>query len=285
MLAMNPFQRSRFLFLLLVTVLTLVPTSSALPEDHVHTENYGGRSMLVYVPLHPTPQGSRAMVIVLHGGMGNAQRIESGRSEHGLNLDAVAEKNEFIVAYLNGTPATRILGDDKLGWNAGGGCCGQPAENNVDDVAYIKGAVDFLVAKYGIDRTCVFGIGHSNGAMMTQRLLCETSLYAAGIAISGPLNLPTATCPAARGKRVLAIHGEDDENVPVVGGRGTKGISRAVYNSEAHSRQVFTSSGATYELHMVKGADHQLDHIGAAIQKADGHTIAEEATRFFGLAK
>jgi len=224
-------------------------------------------------------------VIVLHGGMGNAQRIESGRSEHGLNLDAVAEKNEFIVAYLNGTPVTRLFGDDKLGWNAGGGCCGLSAENNVDDVAYIKGAVGFLVAKYGIDRTRVFGIGHSNGAMMTQRILCETSLFAAGIAISGPLNLPAATCPAARGKHVLAIHGEDDENVPVAGGRGTKGISRALYNSEEHSRQVFTNSGATYDLHLVKGADHQLDHIGTAIEQTEKQTIAQKAARFFGLAK
>ena len=273
------------MFLLLVTALTLVPTLSALPEGHVLTENYGGRSMLVYVPLHPASQGSRALVIVLHGGMGNAQRIESGRSEHGLNLDAVAEKNEFIVAYLNGTPVTRLFGDDKLGWNAGGGCCGLSAENNVDDVAYIKGAVGFLVAKYGIDRTRVFGIGHSNGAMMTQRILCETSLFAAGIAISGPLNLPAATCPAARGKHVLAIHGEDDENVPVAGGRGTKGISRALYNSEEHSRQVFTNSGATYDLHLVKGADHQLDHIGTAIEQTEKQTIAQKAARFFGLAK
>ena len=51
-------------------------------------------------------------------------------------MDEVAKKSGFVVAYLNGTPVTRMLGADKLGWNAGGGCCGVPAENNVDDVGY-----------------------------------------------------------------------------------------------------------------------------------------------------
>jgi poly(3-hydroxybutyrate) depolymerase len=41
-------------------------------------------------------QGTRALVVVLHGGLGNAQRIESKQSENGLNMDVVAEKSGFI---------------------------------------------------------------------------------------------------------------------------------------------------------------------------------------------
>ena len=257
---------------------------SATATDHVSTENYGGRSLIVYIASQLPPTGTRALVVVLHGGLGNAQRIESNESENGLNMDSVAEKNGFIVAYLNGTPVTRFMGADKLGWNAGGGCCGQSAENNVDDVAYVTGAVDYLAGKYGIDRNRVYGMGHSNGAMMTQRLMCETKLYAAAVAISGPLNLETGDCHSARGKRILAIHGADDENVPIAGGQGTQGMSKTSYKSEAHTRQVFTDSGASYELQVVKGADHKLDHIDAAIQKTEGQTIAEKATQFFGLA-
>ncbi len=254
----------------------------AAAANGASVDNYGGRSMVVYVPLRPSP-GSRALVVVLHGGLGSAEHIEAGQAENGLNMDSVAEKNGFIVAYLNGTPATRFMGADRLGWNAGGECCGQPAEKDVDDVGYIEGAVDYLAKKYGIDRGRVFGMGHSNGAMMTQRLMCETKLYAAAVAISGPLNLATANCPAARGQRTLAIHGADDENVPVSGGRGTQGLSKAVYNSEEHSRQVFTNSGASYDLQLIQGADHELEHIDAAIQKAEGRTIAEKAAQFFGL--
>jgi poly(3-hydroxybutyrate) depolymerase len=174
------------------------------------------------------------------------------------------------------------LGADKLGWNAGGGCCGQPAENNVDDVGYITSAVDYLAGKYGIDRSRIYGMGHSNGAMMTQRLMCETNLYEAAVAISGPLNLKTENCPAG-GKRILAFHGADDENVPIGGGRGTKGLSMAVYNSEDRTRQVYTNSGASYDLEIVKGADHRLDHVDAAIRQTEGQTIAEKAAKFFGL--
>jgi polyhydroxybutyrate depolymerase len=247
------------------------------------TDTFDGRDLIVEVPAQLPPAGSRALVVVLHGGMGNASRIESAGAEKGLGMDAVADKYGFIAAYLNGTPVTRFFGNNMLGWNAGGGCCGQSASNNIDDVGYIGHAVAYLAGKYGIDRSRVYGIGHSNGAMMTQRLLCETNLYAAGVAISGPLNVDAGSCPAAKGKRVLAIHGADDKNVPIEGGKGSKGISRAVYKSEAHARQVFTDSGASYTLQIVPGADHKLDDIDAVIQQTEGMSIAEKAARFFGL--
>jgi polyhydroxybutyrate depolymerase len=257
----------------------------ALAQGHdVITEAFGGRDMLVFVPSRLPPKGSRALVVVLHGGLGNAQRIASGQFESGLNMNAVAEKDGFIVAYLNGTPVTRYFGPRMLGWNAGGGCCGLSAENQIDDVGYIEGAVANLEARYGVDPARVFGMGHSNGAMMTQRLMCETRLYAAAVAISGPLNLPATACPDARGKRILAIHGADDRNVPIAGGEGTEGFSRTPYSSEDRSSQTFIASGAAYTLEIVPGADHKLDNIEAVIEQTDGVSIAEKAARFFGLA-
>ena len=256
---------------------------TAATAGELATVGYGGREMLVYAPSALPPSGTRALVVVLHGGLGNAKRIATRQSESGLNLDAVAEKNGFVVAYLNGTPVTRNLGPQFLGWNAGGGCCGQAFEKNVDDVGYIGGAVDDLAGRYGIDRAKVYGIGHSNGAMMTQRLICETGLFAAGIAISGPLNLPTSRCAAASGKRILAIHGADDQNVPVAGGVGPKGLSRLAFRSEEESRSVFEASGATYTLQIVPGADHFLNHLDAAITKGEGVDIAGKAAAYFGL--
>ncbi|MEO6217408.1 MAG: hypothetical protein ABIO86_15365 [Sphingomonas sp.] len=254
---------------------------SARAADSV--DHYGGRDMIVHVPARLPARGSRALVVVLHGGMGNADRIASSQSESGLNLDAEADRDSFVVVYLNGTPVTRFAGARALGWNAGGGCCGQPARNGTDDVAYISGAVGYLAGKYGIDRKHVFGIGHSNGAMMTQRILCETSLYAAGVAISGPLNLAVAQCPSAKGRRILAIHGANDQNVPIAGGRGARGLAQVAWSSEARARQVMTGSGASYDLQIVPGADHMLDHLSAAIAKSEGLTIARKAAAFFGL--
>lgn len=270
--------------ILLSAVLLCSWPHRAEAADRAVADGYGGRTMLVYVPTRLTPAGTRALVVVLHGGLGNALRIESKQSESGLNMDVVADQYGFVVAYLNGTPVTRRLGADMLGWNAGGGCCGLAAENNVDDVDYIQKAVGYLVGKYGIDRSRVYGMGHSNGAMLTQRLLCETTLYAAGIAISGPLNLDTESCPRASGRRILALHGANDDNVPIAGGRGTKGLSNAVYNSEDRSRRIFEHSGATYTLQVVQGADHKLDSISAAIRSTEGQTLTQNAANFFGLA-
>jgi poly(3-hydroxybutyrate) depolymerase len=273
---------NRSLLSLFTGWLLLLGTACVPAHAAATVETYGGRDLIVYVPSSLPPPGARALVVVLHGGLGNAQRIESQQSENGLNMDSVAEKNGFIVAYLNGTPVTRFLGSSMLGWNAGG-CCGQSAKNNVDDVGYIKGAVDYLAGKYGIDRSRVYGMGHSNGALMTQRLICQTNLFAAGVAISGPLDPQFTNCPDARGKRILAIHGADDENVPVAGGKGTKGLSGAVFNSEDAAQQTFRKSGASYDLQVVTGADHKFEHIDAVIQKTEGMPIAQKAARFFGL--
>ncbi len=269
--------------LTILLAITLCACSTSAAAQGITTENIGGRDAILFVPSQLPAKGMRSLVIVLHGGLGNAQRIESGQSEHGLNMDSVAARAGFIVAYLNGTPATRRLSANMLAWNAGGGCCGQPSEQNVDDVRYIQTVVGHLENEYGIDPAHVYGIGHSNGAMMTQRVICETGLYAAAISISGPLNLENATCSAARGKKILAIHGADDANVPVAGGRGTKGVSGAVFNSEERTRQTYASAGATYDLQILNGADHNLQHIEQVLQQTEGHSIAEKAAAFFGL--
>lgn len=242
-------------------------------------ESYAGRSLIVYVPDRLPPAGQRALVVVLHGGMGNAAGIERT-----LALDPVAERDGFIVAYLNGTRVARYMRSIREGWNAGGGCCGLPAKHDIDDVGYIKGAIGYLTREYGIDPGRIYGVGHSNGAMMTQRIMCQTGIYAAAVPISGPLNLQGAECAAARGKRILAIHGARDENVPIAGGRGTKGLSRAVYRSEDRSRESFLKSGASYRLLIVHDADHRLPDVESALKRQTGSSLAETIAQFFGLA-
>jgi polyhydroxybutyrate depolymerase len=243
--------------------------------------NYGDRVLYVHLPSHLPPEGSRSLVVVLHGGLGNAERIASQRSEAGLNMDATADKYGFIVAYMNGTPVARMLGEDKKGWNAGE-CCGMSAANNVDDVRYISGAVQYLARSYGIDLNQVYGMGHSNGAMMALRLMCETELLAAAVPVSGALEIEAKTCPPARGKSILAIRGANDDNVPMAGGKG-KGFSRTDFRSQEYTRQVFAASGARYTLQVLPGAEHRFDTIESAMEKAEGISLAEKAARFFGL--
>ena len=79
-------------------------------EPGVSKDHFGGRELLVYEPYHLPAVGKRALVVVLHGGLGNAAMIEGGLAERGLKMDAVAEKDGFLVAYLNGTKVARLLG-------------------------------------------------------------------------------------------------------------------------------------------------------------------------------
>ena len=244
---------------------------------------YGDRMLYIHVPPRLPPEGSRSLVVVLHGGLGNAERIVSQGSEAGLNMNATADKYGFIVAYLNGTPVARMLGDDKKGWNAGE-CCGMSSANNIDDVRYISGAVQYLARSYGINLKRVYGMGHSNGAMMALRLMCETDLLASAVPVSGVLEVEAKSCPSARGKGILAIRGADDENVPIAGGKG-KGVSRTNFRSQEYTRQVFVNSGARYMLQVLPGAEHRLETIDSAMEKAEGIGLSEKAARFFGLSR
>jgi poly(3-hydroxybutyrate) depolymerase len=248
-------------------------------RENIFKDAYGGRDIILYVPSHLPEKGRRSMIVALHGGMGNAQFMQ----EH-LKMDGVAEKYGFIVAYLNGSLAARRLSDKFHVWNAGGGCCGKPYTDKVDDIGYITEAIHYLEKKYGVDSSRVFGIGHSNGAIMTQTLMCETDLYRKAISLAGSLMAEVDRCPAAQGKEILAIHGKNDLNVPPEGGKGTKGVTNISYRSEADSQAAFRNSGGTYNILWVD-SDHSLEHLAAAIQKSEGVSLAEKEARFFGLSQ
>ncbi len=240
------------------------------------------RTMVVHVPERLPAQGQRALVIVLHGGMGNAERIASEQSEKGLKLDEAADKYGFIVAYLNGTKVSHVFGESRKGWNAGD-CCGVPSQQKVDDVAYITRAVADLREQYGVDARRVYGIGHSNGAMMTMRLICETDVLAAAMPVSGTLESDPAACTHARGKPVLALLGSQDTNVPYAGGKGN-GLSKTAYTSQDFTKEQFLNAGANYHLQLLDGAEHKFETIEKVIEATEGITFAEKAARFFGLA-
>jgi poly(3-hydroxybutyrate) depolymerase len=252
----------------------------ASASAQTHSETYGGRDMLVHVP----PGTPRALVIVLHGGLGNADRIENRMNEAGMNLDALSDKYGFAVAYLNGTPITRFSQVRAFGWNAGA-CCGIPAVNKVDDAGYIAGAVNSLLTRWHIPRDHAFVIGHSNGAMMALRMMCDTRTFAAAISISGALETSGTSCPAAKGARVLAIHGADDTSVPVAGGEGAVSFFTFTFNSEAYTAKIFRDSGASYDLKIVPGAEHALEGIDAALQTSGKPSISNQAVQFFGLSR
>lgn len=264
----------------LIPTLLLAAASAAHAADI--EDRFEDRDILLTVPERLPPEGQRAVIFALHGGGGNATHLRKR-----ITLDEVAEKHGFIVAYLNGTDAGDVLPGMMHAWNTGGSCCGLPVRDKVDDIGYITRAVGYITKKYGVASGKVFATGHSNGSIMTQVMMCKVGLFDAAVTLSGPLNPELERCPAAKGRRILAIHGELDENVPVIGGRGTKGPTKVqqdvIFGAEAHAKEVFEKYGASYTIEIVPGTDHALTHLNDAITEKQGMSVGEKEARFFGL--
>lgn len=166
------------------------------------------RTYALYVPASLQPGVPAELVVALHGGGGNAANLERT-----IGLDAIAEREGFLVVYPDGSGR---LEDILLTWNAGN-CCGYALDEQVDDVGFVRAVVDQLSGMYAIDPHRVFATGMSNGGMMSYRLACEAAdLFAAVAPVAGALNV--ADCEPVEPVSVLAIHGAADQHVLFEGG-------------------------------------------------------------------
>jgi polyhydroxybutyrate depolymerase len=200
-----------------ILVLVLAPMRGAASDDSKHPGSIesGGRTRTYYVHTPPGYDGSEKipLVMVLHGGGGNAESAEkmSGMSD---KADAV----NFLVVYPDGTGG---VGDHFHTWNSGV-CCGYAEKNNVDDVAFLRALLDKLEYEYAVDQKRVYVTGISNGGMMAYRVACTMSDRIAAIApVAGALD---PGCNPSAPVSVIAFHGTEDENVPYNGGVGKKQI-------------------------------------------------------------
>ncbi|HTS18931.1 MAG TPA: PHB depolymerase family esterase [Verrucomicrobiae bacterium] len=188
------------------------------PGDHNLTLTTGGRDRTYLLHLPPVYDGKRSLplVIVLHGGGGNARGAVkmTGFSDK-------ADKEGFVVVYPNGSGRlkTRLLT-----WNSGN-CCGYALDSDVDDVGFIRALIDELVKTRGIDPKRVFVTGMSNGGMMTYRIGCELSDKVAAIApVAGALDVEN--CQPANPVPVIIFHGTADEHVLYNGGEPIRKADR-----------------------------------------------------------
>lgn len=159
------------------------------------------RTYRVYRPAHlddPVP-----LVIMLHGGYGSA-----AKAEQAYGWDAAADAHHFLVAYPD---------SEDRAWNTGGGCCGRPAVEGVDDVAFITAVVHTIEGQVPIDPARVYATGISNGGIMAYTLACDTTLFAA-IGPDSATMLGPCVDPAPLS--VIHIHGTADTRIPYGGGPG-----------------------------------------------------------------
>ena len=165
------------------------------------------RSYLVHLPAFYSAKKKYPLVLVLHGGGGNATLTArmTGFSEK-------ADREGFIAVYPNGTGRIEGL---FLTWNAGN-CCGFALDEKEDDTGFLKALLQRLKREYPVDPGRVFVTGISNGGMMSYRLACELAGEIAAIGpVAGSMNIE---CRPARPVSVVALHGTRDDYVRYEGG-------------------------------------------------------------------
>jgi polyhydroxybutyrate depolymerase len=220
-------QRARACALAMLILLVAVGASSPLDawarrssQDDMQALFHDGlqRSYLLRLPPSLPTDGRRLpLVIVLHGGGGNAAIAEAMTG-----FTEVGRRDGFIVVYPQGSGRRD---DVLLTWNARH-CCGHAMDQGVDDVGFIRDLIDLLKTRYPIDPRRVYATGMSNGGMMAHRLGIELADRIAAIApvvatVFGDESTPAVSVSA------LMINGALDQHVPVGGGAPGGRFSRA----------------------------------------------------------
>ena len=186
------------------------PARAIAPGDHAITlgGGYDARAYILHVPAKL--EAKPGLVLNFHGGGGNAPAQQKYS-----RMDAVADKEGFIVAYPEGTGPFEGKFET---WNAGG-CCGSAVRDRVDDVGFVRRVLADIERRQAYDPARVYATGLSNGAMMTYRLAAELSDRIAAIApVAG--TIAVEHLPTARSVPVMHFHSVDDPRANYAGGLG-----------------------------------------------------------------
>lgn len=187
-----------------------------IPKAQRETININGLNRTFIIKNESRTANKKPLMIVLHGGGGNADY-----SEYMSQFTPKALKENFIVIYPDGSGKQK---DKFLTWNSNH-CCGYAMENNIDDISLISKLIDKAILEYGADPKRIYLSGMSNGAMMTHMaaMALPNKITAIGTVVGtlfGDEKMPKAPVPA------LIINGLKDDMVPFNGG-GLGKISRA----------------------------------------------------------
>ena len=178
---------------------------TAIPVGQsTQTMNIGGQARTYHLYRPSDLASPAALVVMLHGGFGTGTQAEQS-----YGWDAQADAGHFLVAYPDGVDRA---------WNTGGGCCGKPASNNVDDVGFISAMIAAVERQTPVDSHRIYATGISNGGIMAYTLACRTTLFAA---IGPDSATMLGSCDSPAPVSVIHIHGTSDDRIPYNGGTGS----------------------------------------------------------------
>ena len=167
------------------------------------------RTYSTYVP-RELAKGA-PLVVVMHGSGENGAAV---RLEVGYAFDRLADEYGFAVVYPNAHAgywnACSVVGNESR------------SAPDADDVGFLVGMADKLIAEVGTDPGRVFAVGSSRGGSMALRLALEApSRFRAVAAVSASVPAPeNFKCkPVERGtSSVMIMNGTEDPIVPFDGG-------------------------------------------------------------------
>ena len=149
------------------------------------------------------------MVLVFHGGGGNAKQIAKLSG-----FNKISEEKGFLVLYPEAI--------DKH-WNDGRESARfREHDEKVNDVAWIDALITELKTTYSVDNKRIYAMGISNGGIFSQRLAIELGQHFAAIAsLTAQIAEPLAQAPPPNPISVLIMNGTKDPFVPYEGGEVT----------------------------------------------------------------
>lgn len=213
---------------------------------------------------------SAPLLIAVHSDFGNAKDFAMT-----FPIYQYADRLGFRVAYVDGTKIQRrTLHRD---WNAGD-CCGDAANQGIDDVSFLAHAIDSAVAEGIAYHESTFLFGHSNGAMLSYRFACTHPDKIAGIVpVSGTLT--QSGCDDATGVKVLAIHGQADAIVPWEGGQGDT-VENFEFMPLRDALNEMHRAGADVELLRLERGRHAWGEIKQRFNFEQGYPLPERIAEF-----
>lgn len=244
-------KKAAFILSGLLSIASLAGFAAEANAGTTITVNVGGkvRDLVLQYPTSTITTGTTAklapLVMIFHGGGGNAEFFEGQNSE----LSDLLLKSGYAVAFMDGTGP---LDSTKHTWNADH-CCSYAFENKIDEAAYIKASVSTISSRYSIDRSKVFLVGYSNGGMLdyrvTDKLFSDPAAASnSSINIKGVAIISSAIFkdqPALKNPfSLLMVHSKDDPVIPYTGGISDTGLGKQdmPYESFASATNFFRSS-------------------------------------------
>ncbi len=200
------------------------------------------RSYRLHVPPDLDPRKPAPLVLMFHGGGGEAKGTEAM-----CGFSPLSDREGFVVAYPDG------IGRN---WNDGReDPISEAHRKKIDDVAFVAAMIDAIDRAQRIDAARVYATGISNGAIFSHYLAIRMASRIAAIApvVGGMAEAMRGKFRPARPVSVLVIQGTEDPLVPYDGG-GIAGGKRGRIVSTGEALRLWSehdgcrAEGATTEL-------------------------------------